>query len=109
MEQKPKPYPKLIPSKDEIEVAALVQRAQRYSLSRRVNDNPETVMFDDGYGRTYGFDEPVPMWKRSVRRARANLPYFLYSMRRWGTRVATLLFVIVLLMVSGMWLSEAWR
>jgi hypothetical protein len=63
-------YPKLIPTRAEVEAAALVQRAERHRLARRVDDAPETILFDDRMGRTPGFDEPVPRWLRLWRRFR---------------------------------------
>jgi hypothetical protein len=60
----------MIPTRAEVEAAALVQRAERHRLARRVDDAPETILFDDRMGVTPGFNEPVPRWLRLWRRFR---------------------------------------
>lgn len=62
-----------LPTDEQIEAMIADQKKQRIRNARRVDDGPLTIMVEDGFGRTPGFDKPVPWylraWRRFLRRA----------------------------------------
>ena len=60
--------PKWLPSEAQIQAAIAIQRLEREMLARRVNDDPQTILAPVGYGKTPGFDKPIPAHQRIINR-----------------------------------------
>lgn len=57
-----------LPTDRQIAAIVAAQREQRQRNARRVDDGPLTILVEDGFGRTPGFDKPAPWYLRAWRR-----------------------------------------